>query len=474
MSAACSAKKILVVDDEPQILISVKATLSSAGMKSVYTESNSNTAMEVLRQDCFDIVILDLLMPGTSGMDILRTIKEELPQISVIMLTAVNEVENAVTCMKAGAADYLVKPIRREELVSSVEKALHQQCLRQEILSLKEHLLSDTLKKPDIFASILTCNSKMKAIFKYVEAIAHSCQPVLIEGETGTGKELIAKALHQATNCTSPFKAVNVAGLDETAFADTLFGHVKGAYTGADKDREGMVTKAGQGCLFLDEIGDLHLNSQVKLLRLIQEKTYFPLGSDNEKKAEARFVFATNIDLDKAVQEKEFRKDLYFRLNSHRIKIPPLRERKEDLPLLVDHFLERVSRELQKKKPTPPEELFTLLATYHFPGNIRELESMIYNAVSIHQGGKLSLKSFKEIIYSNRDNGETATESQSCSSLSLSYKGRLPTLKEAEIMVVNEAMRLADNNQGIAASFLGITRQALNRKLLKLKEKPTT
>ena len=467
MGSCCS--KILVVDDEPQILVSVRAALNSTGWKDVSMESDSRKVMDLLQRDEFSVVVLDLLMPGITGLELLQVINERYPKISVIMLTAVNEVETAVNCMKAGAVDYLVKPIRREELVNAVKRVIKQQLLQSEVQSLKKHLLSDILENEEIFSSIITTSTKMKNLFQYIEAIAPSCQPVLLEGETGTGKELFARAVHQVSRPSRPFVAVNVAGLDDTTFSDTLFGHVRGAYTGADKSRDGMINKAGDGILFLDEIGDLDQTSQIKLLRLFQEKSYQPLGSDISKKTEARFIVATNVDLAEAVRAGKFRKDLFYRLKSHQIIIPPLRERLEDLPLLVDHFLYKAAAELGKKKPTPPHELFTLLATYPFPGNVRELEALIHDAVSRHNGGKLSLSSFKETVYDSRGSKGQRVAEPDKASLSLSYKGRLPTLKEAEELVIVEAMRQADNNQGIASSFLGISRQALNRRLLIMK-----
>ena len=252
-------------------------------------------------------------------------------------------------------------------------------------------MLSAEPAHPEVFADIVTRDSSMLAIFKYAEAVAPTTLPVLITGETGVGKELIGRCIHAASGRSGSFVPVNVAGLDDTLFADTLFGHVKGAYTGADAAREGMVAKAGEGTLFLDEIGDLAPESQIKLLRLLQEREYYPLGTDRPRPASARFVFATNLDIAKAMGDGKFRKDLLYRLRSHHIRIPPLRERPSDLPVLLDHFFQKAAKVVGKDQPPVPRELLPLLGSYAFPGNIRELEGMVFDAVVRHQSHTLSL-----------------------------------------------------------------------------------
>ena len=238
----------------------------------------------------------------------------------------------------------------------------------------------------------------MQAICRYVEAVAPSRQPVLVTGETGAGKELIARAIHDLSGCAGRFVAVNVAGLDDTMFSDTLFGHTRGAYTGADNKRDGLLARASGGTLFLDEIGDLKESTQVKLLRLLEEKLYYPLGSDAPLTTDARIVCATHHSLPKLLTAGEFRTDLFFRLQAHHVHIPPLRERMEDLASLLDHCLEEAAQSFGKKKPTPPPEIVTLLSVYHFPGNVRELRSMVFDAVAQHQSGVLSLESFRRAL----------------------------------------------------------------------------
>jgi len=320
------------------------------------------------------------------------------------------------------------------------------------------------------FTSIITADKEMLAIFQYVVSIAKTSEPVLITGETGVGKELIAKAIHQHSGLKGRLVPVNTAGLDDTMFSDTLFGHRKGAYTGADKSRPGLIERAEGGTLFLDEVGDLTPASQVKLLRLLQEGEYMPLGQDTIKNANVRIITVTNQDLWILQKTGRFRKDLNFRLRTHHIHIPPLRDRQGDLPLLVDHFLEKAASALGKKKPTPPRELIPLLLTYSFPGNIRELQAMIFDAVSRHTDKVLSLNSVKRHIHEGRKHMPSTDHMDEEEPSSLRFPKELPTIKEATRLLVAEAMRRGGGNQSIAAKMLGITQQALSKRLKKKRE----
>jgi DNA-binding NtrC family response regulator len=299
-----------------------------------------------------------------------------------------------------------------------------------------------------------------------MEVIAPSNQPILICGETGTGKELIARALHALSGCTGKFVAVNSAGLDDQMFSDALFGHRKGAFTGADQDRAGFIGTAVDGTLFLDEIGDLQESSQIKLLRLLQEYEYYPVGSDIPRKSRARIVAATNRNPKELVTAGTFRSDLYFRLCTHQIDLPPLRERREDLPLLVDHFLGKASSIFHKAKPGYPTGLAALLSAYQFPGNVRELEAMVFDAVARHTSGVLSLKTFRARLDQHTSAGTSAlTIALPGSEIVMGHDGEFPTLKQTENILVAEAMRRTGNNQRVAAALLGISRQALNKRL---------
>lgn len=322
---------------------------------------------------------------------------------------------------------------------------------------LKKQLLFQSLEKPGAFTDFVTANEEMRIIFHHVESMAKTSEPVLITGETGVGKELLARAIHACSGRKGNFVPVNVAGLDDEMFSDTLFGHEKGAFTGAMKERRGLVETAAHGTLFLDEIGDLKLPSQVKLLRLLQEREYYQLGADKPKSTTARVVVATNLDLREQIPRGLFRKDLYYRLQTHQVHLPALRERPEDIPLLVDHFLRRAADQLGKKPPTPPRELYTLLSNYHFPGNVRELEAMIFDAVSKHRARVMSLEVIQKRVAAEHLSPEGIT--------TLRFPDRLPTLKEMNELLVEEALRRTGNNQSQAARLLGMTQQALNQRL---------
>jgi DNA-binding NtrC family response regulator len=457
---------ILLVDDEPQALTSFEMVLRSANMNHILRCEDGREVMPLLAREEIEVMLLDLRMPHLSGEEVLAMANGELPGLPVIVVTGANDVDTAVRCMKAGAFDYMVKPVEKSRLIAGVRRAVELQELQRENRLLKAHVLSDRLEHPEAFAEIVTRSDRMRSVFQYVEAIAASPQPVLITGETGVGKELVARAVHTLSNRKGVFLPVNVAGLDDNVFADTLFGHRKGAFTGADQARSGLVEQAAGGTLFLDEIGDLSVASQVKLLRLLQDGEYFPLGSDVAKRSDARVVVATNQELRTLQDPGRFRKDLYYRLRAHHIHIPPLRERLEDLPFLAEHFLEQAAQTLGKKKPVPPQELAVLLRTYHFPGNVRELQAMIMDAVSAHKSGILSLDVFKAQIQEQRGMAEPGARQpvQGEQGL-LSFSEQLPTLKQAGDLLIGEAMRRAHGNQAIAALSLGITRQALNRRL---------
>jgi DNA-binding NtrC family response regulator len=459
---------LLLVDDEEHTIDSFEIALRSGKITNLIRCQDSREVLSTLSWHEVEVVLLDLKMPHISGEELLPVIITEFPEIPVIVITGADDVETAVKCMKAGAFDYMVKPVERSRLLAGVKRAIEIRELQRENRKLKAQVLSPELAHPEAFTEIISNSSAMKSIFRYIEAIAASSQPVLITGETGTGKELIAKAIHILGNRNGEFVAVNVAGLDDNVFTDTLFGHKKGAFTGADQPRSGLTEKASDGTLFLDEIGDLAVSSQVKLLRLLQENEFLPLGSDVTKRSTSRVVVATNLDLQTQMISGKFRKDLYYRLRTHHIHIPPLRDRKEDLPHLLDYFLEQCSEKLGRKKPTPPKELLAMLQGYNFPGNIRELQAMVFDAVTSHKAGILSMETFKPYLCQKQQMETGAGENNKTSSSLVSFHDQLPTLREVEDLLVNEAMHRAKNNQSIAAMSLGISRQALNKRLSKI------
>jgi DNA-binding NtrC family response regulator len=459
---------VLLVDDEPAWLRSLTILLErTLGINNVLTVQDSREVPAVLASLRVSLVLLDITMPYSSGEEVLSGIIENFPETPVIIHTGRNEVDIAVRCMKMGAFDYFVKTVEQERLVGGIRRALAMSELKEENRRLKQGLISQDLKFPEAFSELVTANAEMQAVFRYVEAIAGSREPVLITGESGVGKDLIARAIHRLCTPEGPWQAVNVAGLDDNVFSDTLFGHVKGAFTGADQPRSGLIEQASGGVLFLDEIGDLSQASQVKLLRLLQDGDYFPLGSDRTRKMNVRVVAATNQELETKVAAGGFRMDLYYRLKAHHVHLLPLRERRDDIPLLLDHFLEEAAGRLGKQTPTVPAAIFDLLGTYHFPGNVRELRAMIYDAVSQHNSGVLALRRFDKAIGGQLPPSAATPDANAPAGELLSFSARLPTLKQSGDLLVREAMRRANGNQTQAAKLLGISRPALIKRLQK-------
>ena len=454
---------VLLVDDEPAWLRSLGMTLERVGINHLLTCQDARQVTDILATGEVGVVLLDLTMPHLAGEELLARIAERFPQVAVLVVSGMNQVEIAVRCMKLGAFDYHVKTEEEDRLVAGVLRAIRMQELQRENLAMSSRFLTGQVEHPEAFAGIVTRDRTMRLLFSYVEAVAKSPQPLLVTGESGVGKELVARAAHQLSGCRGPMVAVNVAGLDDTVFADTLFGHVRGAFTGADQPRRGVVEEAADGTLFLDEIGDLSVASQVKLLRFLQEGEYFPLGSDRPKRVKARVIVATHHDLEAREHDGKFRRDLYYRLCTHRVRVPPLRERKDDLPLLLDHFLEEAARTLGKKKPTAPRQLPQLLATHDFPGNVRELKAMVFDAVSVHRERVLSMDVFREAIDRAGPRPPAAREASEANPFSALE--RLPSFTEALELLVREAMARSDGNQTLAARLLGLSQPALSKRL---------
>ncbi len=456
---------ILLVDDEPAWLGSLALTLETcAGITNITTCNDSRQVMAILDQGRIGLVLLDLTMPHLSGEELLEQIAERHPEIATIVISGLNQVETAVGCMRRGAFDYFVKTDDEDRMVGGVLRAVHMQELQRDHREMASRFCSPEIRHPEAFEAVITNDRAMQAVFAYVEAVARSPQPLLITGESGVGKELIARAAHRLSGCKGKLVTVNVAGLDDAVFSDTLFGHVRGAFTGAEQVRRGMVEEACDGTLFLDEIGDLSIASQVKLLRLLQEGEYFPLGSDLPKRLKARIMVATHRNLPAAERDGAFRRDLLYRLRTHQVHLPPLRERRGDIPLLLDHFLDQAARELGRKRPTPPPGLAQFLATYSFPGNVRELKAMVYDAVSVHRERMLSMDSFIRAVERAKDENGAVT----CVGAQQNPFARfeeLPTFGDAAAFLVQEAMDRANGNQTLAARLLGISQPALNKRL---------
>jgi DNA-binding NtrC family response regulator len=455
---------VYLVDDEEVALALYKTILEHHGITDLLLFLDAVEVLPKISRTGCSLILLDLYMPHVSGQEILKQVKIDYPEIPVIVITADDAVDTAVDCMKLGAFDYLTKPVEKNRLWASVRHALDIVDLQWEVSHLSRGIKTGKLTNPEAFSEIITNSESMKAIFRYIEAVAVSPKPILVTGESGTGKELAAKVIHSVSQRKGPFVPVNVSGLDDTMFSDTLFGHTRGAYTGADSERKGLVEKASEGTLFLDEIGELAPNSQVKLLRLLQEQEYYPLGTDQVRSSTARVVAATNADLQDKQEQGTFRKDLFFRLMAHHFEIPPLRERFEDLPLLADHFLEQAAADLGKNKLTIPKELYILLETYLFPGNVRELQSLIFDAVSTQKGGAFSLAPIKDYLEKRRGSVSADLSAMSALQPRISYSGVFPTLQDVEDFFISEALEKSKGNQSLAAQLLGVNQSTLSRR----------
>jgi DNA-binding NtrC family response regulator len=384
---------ILVVDDEAAIRENLELLLSEANYKVAVAE-NGMEGLRKVESELFDLVLLDVMMPDKNGLEVLREIHQSSPETAVIMITAFGTIENAVSAIKAGATDYITKPWDNEKLLLDIRNGIQQRKLQIENRELKR-----ALKQRYGFSNIIGKSEKMLKIFDLVSQVAQSRSTVLIQGESGTGKELIAKAIHANSNrAEKAFVTVNSGSLPADLLESTLFGHVKGAFTSAVSSKKGLFEVADQGSIFFDEIGTISLETQAKLLRVIQEKEFMRLGGIDTIKVDARIIAATNVDLKKLVEQGKFRDDLYYRLNVISIQLPPLRERKEDVPLLVDHFIRKFCEENNKTHCRVSLEILKLLVDYNWPGNVRELENVVERAVVLAPTSEISSELIPENI----------------------------------------------------------------------------
>jgi len=443
---------VLVVDDEPSNLASIEKIFQRDGMR-VLTADGAKTALELVRSHRIQVVLTDLMMPGVSGLELLKAIKQVSPDTEVVMMTAYGTVETAVQAMREGAYDFVEKPLKRMTIVKSVRKAAERQSLVAENRSLRQEI--KLLTKREIVGS----SPALRRVLEIATQAAPSSATVLVLGESGTGKELVARFIHEhSSRVRAPFVAVNCSAIPETILEAELFGHERGAFTGALSRREGRFAKATGGTLFLDEIGELSTSVQVKLLRVLQEGEYEPVGGDTVR-ADVRIVAATNKDLRAEVAAGRFREDLFYRLNVIAITAPPLRARREDVPLLVDHFLGVYCAKNNRARLEAPREVLQVLMDYSWPGNVRELENVIERAVVLCRGDKLT----KEDLPDSVREGSAAEPS------TLAFSVGTP-LDEVERRLIRETLRHARGDKSVAAQLLGISTRTIYRKLGELGE----
>lgn len=458
---------ILIIDDEEDVLQSYKMILRFNGINNIVLCSDSRQVLELMSATEYSLAILDLCMPHVSGRDLLLILREKNPDVPVIVVTASNDVSTAVECMKQGAKDYMVKPVEESRLISGLRNILEKSDLQDQIASLKQIILNPSVKNPEAFSHIVTISPKMNVIFNFIEAVAFTTNPIFITGESGTGKELIAQAIHKASGRTGKFVPVNGGGLDSAFFSDTLFGHRKGAFSGAETERRGLVEEAENGTLFLDEIGSMDKTSQTKLLRFLDEKEYYMLGDNVRKTARTSVIAATNEDVQALMKDGLFRNDLFYRLQMNHIHIPPLRDRREDIPVLIGHFLNSISEAFGKPRQSFHPELLRLLDCYDFPGNVRELMAFISEMVARNQSGVIEINHAKDYLSKRTGKNFDTVLAESSNSFQVPYTGVFPKLREVNDFLICEAIKTSNGNLYKAADKLGVAQSTLWRRTKK-------
>jgi two-component system response regulator HydG len=442
-----SSPSVLIVDDEDTTRNLCRDVVIEAGYRARIA-STTEQALELLDQFPIDIVITDLVVPNIGGINLLKRIREAYPETAVIVLTQYGTIESAVEATRIGAADYVTKPFHLPELRGKLDRVARTVEMGQE-----NRILREQLRTRPGFGSLIGHSAKMQRVYRLVEKVSGHNYPVLILGESGTGKELVARSIHfSGDRRNRPFLPVDCSALVPTLIESELFGYVKGAFTGANHTRQGLMEAAGNGTLFLDEIGELPIDMQAKLLRALQEREIRPVGSTERIPISTRIIAATNRDLESAVRNGQFRQDLFFRLNVVQIKLPPLRERKTDIPLLVSSFIEKFSDSVGQPR-TVSEDAMVHLTAYDWPGNVRELENAIARAVALGSGPIVHVGD----LPSNLQYGGSAEK--------LPQSGELVPLDEMERRAILRALREAGGDKLAAARLLGIGKTTLYRKL---------
>ncbi len=446
-----SQSKILVVDDNPEVLSLLSDLLEEEGHYTILEAHSIEEAIENLQKHNVHLVISDLRLKSESGFDLMKMVQKDFSWIPVIIMTAYGTVDSAIEAIRNGAFDYIEKPFHSEKILLTVARAIETSALRTEI-----HQLRTTLIRDSTYHHIISQSAKMRSIFSLIEKIKTSDINVLITGPSGTGKELFARAIHDSsTRASGPFVTLNCSAIPEALLEGELFGYKKGAFTDAKGDKEGLIEQADGGTFFMDEIADLPLSLQPKLLRAIQQREIRSLGSTNNQIINVRWIAAANQDLKKMVAEKRFREDLFYRLNVVNIELPPLKDRREDIPILVRHFIEKMSTRFQKQIKGVDEAALHLLLNYDWPGNIRELENMIERAVALAEG---------EWIIPH-DLQLPSVENKNPQDIQFSSAENISTLEEMEKRYILQVLKKVKNNRSQAAKVLGIDRKTLYNKI---------
>ena len=451
----CGAR-ILIVEDDREMCRFLSELLVEEGYE-VAVVHDGPSAVEKHKQESFDLTITDLMMPRMKGTELVQRLKEIDSEALILLITAFGSIESAVETMRAGAFDYLTKPFRTDEILLSVSRALEQRGLRMELQRLRKEVQSHYG-----FENILGQSEPMRRVFDLVTHISDAPANVLITGESGTGKELIARAIHyNSGRSRGPFVPVNCAAIPENLLESELFGHLRGSFTDAKNDRKGLFQEASGGSLFLDEISELPIGLQAKLLRVLEDKEVRPIGASRAEKIEVRIIAASNQELARLVSERKFRPDLFYRLNVIHINLPPLRERPEDIPLLAAHFIEKFSSQTKRQKKGLTEQALAALMSYPWPGNVREVEHTIERAVLLGKGDHIDITDLPPQLLTDR--GKETSLAQAIA--------RRCTLKDLEREYIQKVLESTQGNKSEAATILGMDRTTLYRKLEEMKVK---
>lgn len=444
---------ILIIDDEQTQREVLKGYLDKKGYRT-FTSSSGNEGISVAKEEQIDIILSDFKMPDKTGLEVLEEVKKINPEINFVLMTAYGTIENAVKAMRLGAYDYLTKPVDLDELDLLLEKIIENKNLKSEV-----NLLKQQLQEKFKIDSFISSSPKMQEVLSVASRAAESKATVLITGESGTGKEVLAKSIHYISQRKDkPFITVNIPALPETLLESELFGHEKGAFTGADKPRTGRFELANKGTIFLDEIGDIPLNLQVKLLRVLQEHQIERLGSNESIDIDVRVIAATHQNLEQKIKDGTFREDLFYRLNVISIHIPPLRERKEDIAALIDHFIKKYSDENDKPKLEISKEAFDILMKYNYPGNVRELENIIERAVVLSRQNVITVNDLPQSVKGFKTEGDPILDET---------KSLTEQVEALEKKLIYDALSKANGNQSLAGRMLGITERNLRYKMQK-------
>ncbi|AZG34644.1 sigma-54-dependent transcriptional regulator [Shewanella psychromarinicola] len=453
------ARNILLVDDEAAWLRTLAVTLNRLVPEAdIDSCVDSRQVKNRLQVGDYALVLLDLTMPFHSGEELLAMIRSDFPNTRVIIVTGVNEVDTAVRCIKKGAYDYFIKTDNVDDLGHTVRRALEVVGLERNYLYIKEKFLSRTLDTPQAFNNILTCEPQLLDQFRYLEAVSCSPEPLLMYGASGTGKSEFAKSCHTLYSPNEPFISLNLAGISSEFFEQKMCGQLYHHSNGELDAVVGLLHQVGSGVIYLNEIGALPLNAQVRLLEFLETKQYYPLGSDTAYPVKCKFVVSTQDDLRKLHQAGEFRSDLLYRLRAHKIKLPPLAARQLDIAMLINHFIALAAAEMNLPAPIQPADLAPSLAGYDFPGNLHELKGMVFDAVSRSDGIALNTSAFMEAINEHKLLTEGPQDL-------IIFPKVLPTLAQMNQALMDEAMSRTANNQTAAAQVLGISQSALSRRL---------